>query len=168
MGRPGDLAQWNIFQITTAYRQITCAIPWLPCEQLSYPPEHPRISRMRQRDKSDLPLPISSYKYFLLRYSSILSFYSSKSTFLAAALLKSSKNFSKNLLQQLSRSSISPSLRKKWPSTSSSLRSVHHPPSFIPFLYSCSSAILLLSTFFRLSFCFLFVSPIFNPLGTGW
>jgi len=49
----------------TACCQITCAIPWLPCEQLPYPPEHPRISRIRRRDKSDLPLPSLSYKYFL-------------------------------------------------------------------------------------------------------
>jgi len=51
---------------------------------------------MRQRDKSDLPLPDLSYKYFLLWYSfSILSFYSPKSTFLAAAPPKNSKIFSK-------------------------------------------------------------------------
>jgi len=47
---------------------------------------------MRQTDKSDLPLPVLFYKYFLLRYSfSILSLYSPKSTFLAAALPKNSK-----------------------------------------------------------------------------
>jgi len=83
--------------------QITCAISWLPCEQLPYPPEHPLISRMRQRDKSDLPLPDLSYKYFLLRYSfSILSFYSPKSTFLAAAPPEDPKNFNKGLLHQSS------------------------------------------------------------------
>ena len=77
----------------TACRQITCAIPWLSCEQLPYPPEHPRISRMQRRDKSDLVLPSLSYKYFLLRFSSsILSFYSLIPTFLAAALLKNFKN----------------------------------------------------------------------------
>ena len=48
--------------IMTASCQITCTIPWLPCEQLPYLPEHPQISRMRQRDKSDLPLPVLSYK----------------------------------------------------------------------------------------------------------
>ena len=62
----------------TACCQNTCAIPRLPCEQLPYPLEYPRISRMRQRDKSDLPLPDLSYKYFLLRYSFISSFYSPK------------------------------------------------------------------------------------------
>ena len=133
MGRPGDLAQWNIFKIMTACCQITCAISWLPCEQLPYPPEHPRISRMRQRDKSDLPLPVLSYKYFLLWYSSsILSFYSLKSTFLAAALPENSKNFSKSLLHQSSKSLIL-FLTKKWPSTSSFLRSVYHLFSFRTF-----------------------------------
>jgi len=64
---------------------------------------------MRQRDKSDLPLPVLSYKYFLFWYSfSILSFYSLKSTFLAAALPENSKNSSKGLLYQSSKSSISP------------------------------------------------------------
>jgi len=56
---------------------------------------------MRQRDKLDLPLPVSSYKYFLLRYSfSVLSFYSPKSIFLAAAPPEDSKNFIKGLLHQ--------------------------------------------------------------------
>ena len=87
MDRPGDLAQWNISKITTACCQITCAIPWFSCEQLPYPPEHPRISRMWQRDKSNLPLPVLSYKYFLLGYSfSTLSFLSQKSTFLGGGI----------------------------------------------------------------------------------
>ena len=89
-------------QITTASCQITCTIPWLSCEQLPYPPEYPRISRIRRRDKSNLPLPILSYKYFLLGYSfSIASFYSPNSAFLAAALFESFKNSNKNFLQQL-------------------------------------------------------------------
>jgi len=118
----------------TACCQITCAIPWLPCEQLPYPPEHPRISRMQQRDKSDFPLPVLSYKYFLLWYSfSILSFYSPKSTFLAAALPENSKNFSKSLHHQSSKSSIF-LLARKWPSTSSFPRSVSHPFSFRTFV----------------------------------
>ena len=126
----------------TACCQITCAIPWLSCEQLPYPPEHPRISRMWQRDKSDLPLPVLSYKYFLLRYTfSILSFYSPKSTSLVAALPENSKNSSKGLLHQSSKSSIL-FLEKKWPSTSSFLRSVYHPSPFCTFavlLFICDS-----------------------------
>ena len=111
----------------TACCQITCAIPWLPCEQLPYPPEYLRISRMRQRDKSDLPLPVLSYKYFLLQYSSsILSFYCPKSTFTAVALPEDSKNFNEGLLLQSPKSSIL-FLARKWPSTSSCLRSVHYP-----------------------------------------
>ena len=87
MDRPGDLVQWNIPKIMNACCQIICTNPWLPCEQLPYPPEHPRISQMRQRDKSDLPLPVLSYKYFLLGYSfSTLSFFSQKSTFLGSGI----------------------------------------------------------------------------------
>jgi len=42
---------------------------------------------MRQRDKSDLPLLVLSYKYFLLEYSfSTLSFLSQKSTFLGGGI----------------------------------------------------------------------------------
>jgi hypothetical protein len=97
---------------------------------------------MRQRDKSDLPLPILSYKYFLLQYSfTILSFYSSKYTFLAAALPENSKNFSKSLLHQSPKSSIL-FLVKKWPSTSSFLRSAYHPSSlctFVVLLFICDS-----------------------------
>ena len=79
MDRPGDLVPWNIFKIMTTCCQITYAIPWLPCEQLPYPPEHSWISRMRQRDKSNLSLSNLSYKYFLLRYSFFISsFYSPK------------------------------------------------------------------------------------------
>ena len=71
----------------TACCQIICTIPWLPCEQLPYPPEHSRISWMRQRDKSDLPLPVLSYKYFFLGYSfSTLSSFSQKSTFLGGGI----------------------------------------------------------------------------------
>ena len=133
----------------TACNQITCAIPWLPCEQLPYPPEHPRILRMRQRDKSDLPLPILSYKYFLLWYSfSILSFYSPNSTFLAAALPENSKNLS--LLHQFSKSSTF-FLAKKCRSTSSFLRSVYHPSSFCTFAVLLSA--ILFTEYPSFSFC---------------
>jgi len=126
----------------TACSQITCAIPWLPSEQLPYPPEHPQISQMRERDKSDLPLPVLSYKYFHLRYSfSISSFHILKSTFLVAAPSKNSKNSSKGLLHQSFKSSIF-SIGKKWPSTSSFLRSVCYPSSFCIFavlLFICDT-----------------------------
>jgi len=136
----------------TACCQITCAIPWFSCEQLPYPPKYPRISQMRQRDKSDLPLLDLSYKYFLLRYSfSISSFYSQKSTFLAAAPPEDSKNFNKGLLQQSPKSSIF-FLARKWPSTSSFLRLVYHPSFSALLLYSCSSAI----PFTEYSYFFLF------------
>jgi len=62
---------------------------------------------MRQRDKSDLPLPFLSYKYFLLRYSSsILSFYNLKLTLVAAGSSKDFKHSGKDLLQQSSKPSI--------------------------------------------------------------
>jgi len=130
MDQPGDLVQWNISKIMTAWCQITCAIPWLPCEQLPYPPEHPRISRMQRRDKLDLPLSVLSFKYFLLWYSSsILSFYSPKSIFTAAALPEDSKNFNKGLSSPTPKSSIFFPARR-WPSTSSFLRSAYHPFSY--------------------------------------
>jgi len=111
MDRPGDFAHWNISKTMTACCQITCVIPWLSCEQLPYPSEHPRISRMRQRDKSDLPLPVLSYKYFLLGYSfSILSFFSPKLTFTAAAPPEVSK-ISKEGLSPPTQSLRSSSLR---------------------------------------------------------
>jgi len=129
MDRPGDIAQWNISKITTTCCQITCAIPWLLCEQLPYPSEHPRISRMRQRDKSDLPLPVLSYKYFLLRYSfSILSFYSPKPTFTAAAPPEVFKISNKGLSPPTPKSLIFFPVRR-WPSTLLFLRSVYHPVS---------------------------------------
>ena len=113
----------------TAYYQITCAIPWLSCEQLPYLSEHPRISRMRQRDKWDLPLPVLSYKYFLLEYSSTLSFYSPKLTFPAVAPPKASKISNESLSPPNPKFSIV-FFARRWPSTSLFLRSVHHPASF--------------------------------------
>jgi len=141
MGRPGDLAQWNISKIMFACCQITCAIPWLSCEQLPYSPEHPRISRMRRRDKSDLPLPILSYKYFLLGYSSILSFYSQKPTFTAAAPPEVSKISNEGLSLPTPKSSIFFPARR-WPSTLLFLRSVYHPVSciFTIPLFICNSS----------------------------
>ena len=110
---------------------------------------------MRRRDKSDLPLPVLSYKYFLLWYSfSILSFYSPKSTFTAAAPSEVSKNFNEGFLHQSPKSSTF-FLVRKWPSTSSCLRSVHHP-SF-PHLYytPVHPQFILLNTPFSLLFFFL-------------
>jgi len=61
----------------TACCQINRTIPWLSCEQLPCLPEHPRFSRIQQRDKSEMPLLTLPYKYFLPRHSSsTLSFHS--------------------------------------------------------------------------------------------
>jgi len=97
---------------------------------------------MRQKDKSDLPLPSLSYKYFLLRYSSsILSFYSLIPTFLVAALLENFKISSKDLLQQSSESSILSSPREEM-AINFIVPKVNSPLlfSFIILLYSYSSA----------------------------
>jgi len=48
-------------KIMIAYCQITYTIPWLSCEQLPYLPEHPRFSRIRQRDKSKMPLLLTPF-----------------------------------------------------------------------------------------------------------
>ena len=121
--------------------QITCAIPGLPCEQLPYPPEYPRISQMRRRDKSDLPLPSLSYKYFLLQYSSsILSFYSLKPTFLAVALFENFKNSSKDRLQQSSESSILSSSREEM-AINFIVPEVNSTPPFFFLPYFCCTPI---------------------------
>ena len=125
---------------------------------------------MRQRDKSNLPLPFLSYKYFLLQYSfSILSFYSLNPTFLAAALPKNFKNFGKDLLQQSSESSILPSPREEMainfvvPEVNSSF-----PFSFIPLSYSCSFANLFTEyPFFSFSLLLFLFLQSSNPLGLG-
>ena len=98
---------------------------------------------MRQRDKSDLPLPVLSYKYFLLRYSfSILSFYSLKSTLLAVALFEDFKNSGKDFLHQSSESSI-PSLFQEEMTINFVIPEVNLPlPSFYTFaalLFICES-----------------------------
>ena len=50
---------------------------------------NPLISRMRRRDKSDLPLSILSYKYSIPRYSfSTLSFYSPKIHFYGGSITR--------------------------------------------------------------------------------
>jgi hypothetical protein len=109
---------------------------------------------MRQRDKSDLPLPDLSHKYFLLRYSSsILSFYSPKSTFLAAAPPEDSMNFNEGLLHQSPKSSTLFHARK-WPSTSSFLRSTQHPLSSFYHILDLSHNYLL--GIFSFPFPFLF------------
>ena len=142
----------------TAHCQITCAILWLSCEQLPYLSEHPQISRMRQRDKLDLPLSVLSYKYFLLRYSfSILSFHSLKSTFLTAALPEISKNSSKGFLHQSSKPSISPLPREEMAINFIVPKVSLSSPFFILLPYSCSSANLVTEYFFLL---FLFFHPL--------
>ena len=171
MNRPGDLAEWDIPKIMTAYCQITCTIPWLPCKQLPYLPEHPRISRMRRRDKLDLPLPSLTYKYFLLRYSSpILSFHSLKPTFLAAVLFENLKNSGKDLHQQSPESSIlffllgrnGHQLRRPW----GQLNNLSLPFTIL-LLYSYSFANLFTEYVFSFFVSFLFFQPP-NPLGIGW
>ena len=126
----------------TACYQITYTIPGLSCEQLPYPAEHPQISRIRQRDKSDLPLPVLSYKYFLLQYSfSILSFYSPKSTSWQRHCLRTPRTLARTS------SNNSRGLRFLLRSRRNG-HQLHHPRGqfiifFLPVLslYSCSSMI---------------------------
>jgi len=153
----------------TACCQIICAIPCLSCEQLPYPPEHPRISRMRQRDKSDLPLPSLSYKYFLLRYSSsILSFYNLIPSFLAVALLKNFKNSAQGsppttfrvfefflFLREMAINFVVPEVNLITPFLLY---------TFIVLLFIHES-IYWVQLFF---FFFFFVPPTFNLLGVSW
>ena len=113
--------------------QIICRIPRLPCEQLPYLSEHLRISRIWQTDKSELPLLTLPYKYFLSWHSSsTLSFY----TFPILSSWRRHRWKTQELRRGSSPSDSSsppslPPFRKKWPSTSSSLRSIpHHLPSF--------------------------------------
>jgi hypothetical protein len=118
--------------------QITCTIPWLSCEQLPYLSEQPRISRIRQRDKSKIPLLIPAYKYFLPQYSSSTSsFLILKFIPLAAALTKSSRS---SAVKKLSYGKVllEPSnlrlfllFRRKWSSTSLFLRLIHPHPLFL-------------------------------------
>ena len=120
------------------YHQITYTIPWLSCGQLPYPSEQPQISWIRQRDKSKIPLLISTYKYFLPQYSSstssfpILKFISP-----AEALMKSLRtsavkklSYGKALLES-SNLQFFLLFRRIWPSTSLFLRLMHSHPLFL-------------------------------------
>ena len=100
------------------------------------------------------PYPFLSNKYFLLRYpSSILSFYSLKPTFLAAALFENFKNSSKDLLQQSFESSILPSSREEMAINFVVPEVNSIPPFFFFLLYFYISAILFTEYIFPL-LCF--------------
>jgi hypothetical protein len=118
--------------------QITCTIPLLSCEQLPYPSEQPRISWIRQRDKSRIRLLIPTYKYFLHQYSSSTSsFLILKFVSPAAVLTKSSRSstvkklsYSKVLLEP-SKLRLFLLFMKKWPPTSLFLKLIHSHPLFL-------------------------------------
>ena len=138
----------------TARCQITCTIPWLTCKQLAYPTAHPQISRIRQRDKSEMSLLYLSYKYFVLRHSfSTLSFCILKPIWMVAALFEKPKNSSENLPQQFFKSLIFFLSEKKWASTSSSLRSILSHLLFL-LLYFYLLQIYLLSIFLSSPFSY--------------
>ena len=145
----------------TASCQIACTIPWLPWEQLPYPPKYPQISRIRRRDKSNLPLPVLSYKYFLLGYSfSIASFYSPNSAFLAVALFESSKNSNKNSLQQLQVFDL-------LPYEEMAINFIVPEVSVLPFFYTFTVPLFIRNLSYRILFLFVLL---FIPknLGFGW
>ena len=125
--------------------QITCTIPWSSYKQLPYPPEHPRILRIRQGDNAKIPLLTLSYKCLLPQHSfSILPSFMPKLISLVAALVKSSRTRAARIFPRISKSpALSPS-REKWPSTSSCLR-VIHPHLFIAILYPSANLLTLLS-----------------------
>ena len=132
--------------------QITCTILWLLCEQLPYPPEHPRISRIRQGDKSDIPLLTLPYKYFLRLHSfSTLPSCIPKPISLAATSSKSPRT-PVNLPQWFLKSSISFFLGKKWLSTSSSPRLIYSNLFLsLPYFFTFCRSIYLV--YFFLPFC---------------
>ena len=146
----------------TACCQIICTIPWLPCEQLPYLPEHPRISRIRQRDKSELPLLTLSYKYFLPWYSfSTLSSCILQTHLSGGGIAEELKISSKNPPHRFFKSPIFFFSRKKWPSTWSSPRLIYSHLSSLCRTFTLLQ-VYLLSIFF-LSFSLFFQSS--NLLG---
>jgi len=97
-----------------------------------------------------------SYKYFLLWHSfSTLPSCIFKPISLVAALFEKPNNSSD--LQQFFKSSIFFLYKKKWPSTSPSLRSILSILFFLPYFYLLQ--IYLLSTFFPPFSFFLFFQP---------
>jgi len=125
---------------------------------------------MRRRDKSDLPLPSLSYKYFLIWYSSsILSFYSLKPTFLAVALFENFKNSGKDRLQQSSEPSILFSSREEM-AINFVVPEVNSTPPFFFLPYSCCTPIPLRIHLLSTHFFFFVSSSFFQPsnlLGIG-
>ena len=158
----------------TACCQIICTIPWLPCEQLPYPPKHLWISQIRQRDKSKLPLLTSPYKYYLPWYSSfILSSCILNPSFLAMALFEKLKNSSEDILQRLFEPSISSSFQEEMainfviPNVNSAL-----PFSFLPYFWFLHGYLFGIFSFYFLCFSNLqsfrnwsrkLSSPLINP-----
>ena len=106
---------------------------------------------MWQRDKSDLPLPISSYKYFLLGYSfSITSFYS-------PTLLSWRRHCSRAPRTPTRTPFNNSQVFDLLPCEEMAINFVVPEVSVLPFfpvllLYPCSSAICLTESFFTLFF----------------
>ena len=156
-------AQWNILKIMITCHQITCTISWLSCKQLPYSSEQRQISRMRQRDKSEMPLLDSTYKYILPRHSSSTSLFSiSKPHSFQRWFCQARTHLQSTRNPPAKPSSPRLHLRfaqKKWPSTSMSLRLISHSSPFIlpQFLLSLQVHTLSIFPFFS------FVSFILQP-----
>ena len=94
--------------------------------------EHQSASKAPKSSNAFFPSTISNYSRilsFLPRSPNTTSAISSNSAFLAAALFKSSKISNEAPSSPTLKPSIIPFFARKWPSTSPSLRSVHHPVS---------------------------------------
>jgi len=142
--------------------QITCTIPWLSCEQLPYPPEHSRFSRIRQRDKSEIPLLTLSYKYLFPQHSfSILPSFIPPNSSLWRWYWRRAQEPQQNLPNNLS--SLRSSLPREEMAVNFVVPEVNLFPSFSSFtatLYFLQ--VYLLSIFLLLSFSLFFQSSNFR------
>jgi len=152
MDWPRNLAQWNISR--SRLLPIKSPAQSLDYRANSYHIHLSILGFHGYGEESNLPLPVLSYKYFLLGYSfSITSFYSPNSAFLVAALFESSKNSNKNFLQLLPSFRSSPlrgdghQLRRSWDQRTTLFLYFYcipvHPQSSLPnpffFLFSFRS-----------------------------
>ena len=168
------------------YLPFTSTIPWLSCEQLPYPSKQPRILRIWQREKSKIPLLISTYKYFLPQHSS------STLPFSISILVLSGGDFDENnsripAAKKLSCNKAFPEpsslwfflfLGRKWLSTSSCLRLIHPHPLFPLLQFFTFLRVYILSIFFLFFLSFwspnsrIWVTgllfPLSNPTSNAW
>ena len=139
--------------------QITCTIPWLSCEQLPYPLEHPRISWIQHRDKSKYPCSLQPINTSFLNTLSLPCHPSSPDSSSGGSIDEELKSSGSEELPQ-NPQVFDPFFfsGKKWLSTSSCLRLIHSHP-FTATLYFFAS---LFTQHFPLLFFFFFQSSNFR------